>query len=720
MKVRLAAVWAACFGLLLAAAVGVLFALHTALGPADRETFGQLLAAHGELLFWLGAIAFGLTGILAGWLVRIYLKPLHRLTDSTRLIASGNPGHRVEPGGPSELRELAGAINLLASRHEAALDNTEARIIQTRIDLDQEKNRLAALMSELAQSVVVCNAEGRILLYNERARGIFINAVNGAGGVASSYLGLGRSLFALIERDLVFHALEQLRNGLAQGEAGPVAVFMATLPNGTLVRTRMAPVMATTEGRQEAPAGNVAGFVLLLEDVAEEVQRSERRDRLMERFTESTRVSLTGMRAAVENLVNYPDMDGARRRQFTDIIREEADRFTLDLERAAREYSELARSQWSLEQIRVADLIGLIRSRVDARLALPTAAGKVDASLWTNVDSYTMAQAACYLARRLKHEFAVHEIRFDATASGRHAQVDLTWAGARLPSAMALAWEGDPLTAGGETSPLSFREVLDRHHGEAWYEWDESARRSRFRLLLPLAEPGRTGLPTPALSARPEYYDFDLFHQPGQTQELDGQPLSALAYTVFDTETTGLEPSAGDEIISIGAMRIVNGRLLSGEMFAQLVDPRRPLNPDSAKIHGIRPEMLKGQPTIDTALRAFHKFCEDTVLVGHNAAFDMRFLQLKETPTGVRFTQPVLDTLLLSAVLHGNLVAHQIEAIAERFGVKVVGRHTAVGDAIITGELFLKMIPLLAERGIVTLKQARDACEQTYYARIRY
>jgi DNA polymerase-3 subunit epsilon len=720
MKLRLAAAWAVCFGLVLAAATGVLFALHAALGPADRETFGRLLAAHGELLFWLAVVAFGSTGFLANWLVRIYLEPLLRLTDSTRLIASGNPGHRVEPGGPSQLRELAGAINLLASRHEAALGNVDARIIQANIDLDQEKNRLAALMSELAQSVVVCNAEGRILLYNERARRIFINAENGAGGVASSYLGLGRSLFALIERDLVRHALEQLRNRLAQGEAAPVAVFMTTLHNGTLARTRMAPVMATVEGRQEAPAGDVAGFVLLLEDVAEEVQRAERRDRLMERFTESTRVSLAGMRAAVENLVNFPDMDSVRRRQFTDIIRDEAGRFTLDLDRAAREYSEQARSQWSLEQIRVADLIGLIRSRVEARLALPTAAGELDSSLWANVDSYTMAQAVCYLARRLKDEFQVRDLRLDASAAGRHAQLDLVWTGARLPTSTALAWEDESLNAGGETSSITFREVLNRHHGEAWYEWDEPSRRSRFRLLLPLAEPARLVARLPARPGRPEYYDFDLFHQPGQTRELDERPLKELSYTVFDTETTGLEPSAGDEIISIGAMRIVNGRLLAGEQFEQLIDPRRSLKAASMRVHGIRPEALLGQPTLDKVLPAFHKYCEDTVLVGHNVAFDMRFFQLKEEITGVRFTQPVLDTLLLSALLHENLPSHQLEAVAERFGVNPSGRHTAAGDALMTGEVFLKMIPLLDERGIVTLKQARDACERTYYARLRY
>jgi DNA polymerase-3 subunit epsilon len=93
---------------------------------------------------------------------------------------------------------------------------------------------------------------------------------------------------------------------------------------------------------------------------------------------------------------------------------------------------------------------------------------------------------------------------------------------------------------------------------------------------------------------------------------------------------------------------------------------------------------------------------------------------LKEEPTGIRFTQPVLDTLLLSAVLHGDLESHVLEAIAERYGINVVGRHTAVGDAIVTGEILLRMIPLLAGRGIVTLRQARAASQRTLYARVRY
>jgi len=189
---------------------------------------------------------------------------------------------------------------------------------------------------------------------------------------------------------------------------------------------------------------------------------------------------------------------------------------------------------------------------------------------------------------------------------------------------------------------------------------------------------------------------------------------------VFDTETTGLDPSGGDEILQIGATRIVAGKLRRQDCFEQLVDPQRPIPAASIPIHGIEPAMVAGQPTIAEVLPAFHAYAQDTVLVAHNAAFDMRFLQLKEAASGVRFEQPVLDTLLLSALVHPQQDSHRLEAIAERLGVPVLGRHTALGDAMLTAEAFLLMIPLLEAQGIVTLGQALEASQRSYYARLSY
>ena len=202
--------------------------------------------------------------------------------------------------------------------------------------------------------------------------------------------------------------------------------------------------------------------------------------------------------------------------------------------------------------------------------------------------------------------------------------------------------------------------------------------------------------------------------------EARAMPLSELRYVVFDTETTGLMPSKGDEIISIGAVAIAGGRVLHKETYEQLVDPERPPRPSSIKIHGITPEMLEGQPTIGEALPAFSRFAHEAVLVAHNAAFDMRFLKEKESSTGIRFDQPVLDTLLLSSVLHPNQSSHSLDTLLARYGIPAQGRHTALGDALMTADLFLKLLPQLEQRGITTLGTALEASRNSPLARISF
>jgi len=416
-------------------------------------------------------------------------------------------------------------------------------------------------------------------------------------------------------------------------------------------------------------------------------------------------------------------MESTRRDRFIEVICEEARRLSQRLDDARASAGDALRAPWPLEDMRAADLLFALRRNVEAGLQLAAREEGADESLWLSVDSHSLVQALTHVAGRLAAACEARELAFELRADGRFARLSLRWQGRALDPALLHEWEAQPISPiapAGEDHAPTVKQVLERHGGEMWCQSEDGAQ--RLSLQLPTALAPQVPPHVEAARGRPMYYDFDLFHQPGQTPALDERLLAELACTAFDTETTGLAPSEGDEIISIGAVRIVNARLLEHECFDRLIAPRRAVRREAQAIHGITPQMLAGQPPLEQVLPAFHRFAEDTVLVAHNAAFDMRFLQLASARSGVRFEQPVLDTLLLSALVHpGHADAeHRLERIAERLGVRVIGRHTALGDAIVTGEVFLKLLPLLAERGIRTLKQAREASMKTQYAKLEY
>ncbi len=690
--------------------VGAIFlSLAFDMEAPQRAMFGDMLALRGAQLATLALFLLGILGFALYSLFDNYVAPLERLTEDAALLTS-NPSHRAAVEGARVVQSLAGKINALAAIHQTLYDEVQTKIAGANHALAEEKDRLAALMSELVQSVLVCNIEGRILLYNAGAKQL-LDAEHGQGQ-AGSAVGLGRSVFGVLERGLIVHALEQIQYQLNQpGERGrPLSSFVASLAGGQIVRARMAPVLDRAQA--------LDGFVLTLEDITRSVEADSRRDALLQSLTQNERATLANIRAAVETMRSFPDMSEAKKIQFAGIIDDESQRLARQIESAVRD--EHVDSDWRLEEMRGADLIALLRRRIDTPFPYTVEGGPIDATLWLKVDSYALTQALVALAQRLCAELGVCAVRFGLQKAGRLAHLDMIWNGPPLAADTLRLWENTALPVRVGAAELSLGAVIAEQGGEAVYHFDHEEGTSCYRLLLPLAAPQAALQISVKQAGRPEFYDFDLFHQPGQNEELDQGLLARLSFTVFDTETTGLQPTEGDEIISIGALRIVNGRLLQQENFDQLVQSARLLSAESIAIHGISAAMLEGQPVIEKVLPRFHRFAEGTVLVAHNAAFDMRFLQMKEASSGIRFTQPVLDTLLLSQVVHPHQIEHSLEAIAQRLGVPIVGRHTALGDAIVTGEVFLKMLPLLAEKGILTLKDARDAEQQTPYARLRY
>jgi DNA polymerase III epsilon subunit family exonuclease len=217
---------------------------------------------------------------------------------------------------------------------------------------------------------------------------------------------------------------------------------------------------------------------------------------------------------------------------------------------------------------------------------------------------------------------------------------------------------------------------------------------------------------------RSELADFSLLdemepHVPATARE---RQLGQLTFVVLDAETTGLRAEAGDRIVSLAGVRVRSGIVQRTEVFDALVCPERPIPAVSTRWHGITDAMVASAPTIDVVLPAFLRFAEGALLAGHEISFDLSFLGRDIERLGLpRLTlaHPILDTRLLSRLIHGPEADHTIEAMAHRLGVTVIGRHSALGDALTTAEILVRLLDLLARRGVATLGQLLDALSRS-------
>lgn len=189
-----------------------------------------------------------------------------------------------------------------------------------------------------------------------------------------------------------------------------------------------------------------------------------------------------------------------------------------------------------------------------------------------------------------------------------------------------------------------------------------------------------------------------------------GQSLDD-TFVVFDIETTGLSKET-ESITEIGAVKVVDGKII--DRFSTFVNPERPIPAEITKLTGITNEMVADAPVITEILPKFLEFCQDAVLVAHNANFDTGFIRLNaERKCGIEVKNTVLDTLELSRSLLPELKKHKLDIVCEQLGVSLEGHHRAVNDAEATAEVFLKFIDMLVEKEIYKVDDINVFSSQT-------
>jgi len=542
--------------------------------------------------------------------------------------------------------------------------------------LSSEKARLETLLADVPVAVLLCTAEHQLVFYNGQASDLL-----GAGQAP----GLDRNLLDYLREGPVRHAYERL---IQANDPDVVSDLLCA----TTTSTRLLAGRMRVLGRSEWSGSSAApGYVLTLRDVTADLAAHASREALLVEIFERVRRPAAELQSLV---AQRGDGIGDTAAEIAGGV---GDALSAVLEsiRELGERHDALREDWRpLAHTRSEDLADSLGAKLEADGLQLDCEGP---ALLLRCDGFQMVSLLAGLARRLAgagHARAFRLVVRDEEGPG--ALIDLAWQGGALASDTLHAWMLEEMDA--STPELSGRDVLVTHGARldlvALADGSHAVR-------LPVHHARRAGHHPPPM-CRTVVYDFELLSKARNDVVADAR-LEDLTYVVFDTETTGLTPSV-DEIVQIAAVRVVNGRKIEGEQFETLVDPQRRIPASSTEIHGITDAMVVGAPTIAEVGAQFHRFAQGAVLVAHNAPFDMEFLRRHEAAIGARFDHPVLDTVLLSAVVFGQPEPHSLDALSHRLGITIPedARHTAMGDTIATADAFLKMVPMLRARGLET------------------
>jgi DNA polymerase-3 subunit epsilon len=636
-------------GALAALAAGLTFGY--ARMPTGLQGDADLRAGLMQVAILAGFLILGLVAWIWWLFDRHVAGAVEKLAATLRVSADAGAPGSIAPDTARYLGDLAPAISD-AARHlgECRIALSDA-ICEATEQLNREKAWLETLLADVPAAVLVCSAEHEIVFYNAPAAEIL---------GAEIRPGLARPVGDYLADEPIRRAHARLA-----ASSGPEARadLLCTSHDGNLV----------LEGRMRLVGGeggaSASGYVLSLSDVT------------------ATHASAAAREARIADAL--PRLDAARhalRERDGDPVRAAE-----DAAQVVAQLSHLLADAPALPELRSADLSNALQARLAARGVALSVSGP---DLFLRVDGYAFLAMLAYILERVagkgqRQGFVLTTIEED----GPGAVIALSWTGPSLPAQDLAQWCAQPIDP--DAPELTAASVLARH-GSALEPADDGC---ALRIALRRA---RRAVAPPAPLRRSAVYDFALLDR-ARSAGIAQSALNDLAYVVFDTETTGLDPER-DEIVQLAAMRVVNGRIVDGEVFETLIDPQRPIPPGATAVHGITPQMVIGAPHIAEAGARFHRFAAGAVLVAHNAPFDMAFLRRHEADICQRFDNPILDTVLASAVLFGQGESHSLDALAARFGIVIPesARHTALGDAQATAQALVRMLPMLRARGFET------------------
>ncbi|MDD5286654.1 MAG: exonuclease domain-containing protein [Desulfuromonadaceae bacterium] len=656
------------------------------LQPAS-QIYEQFISAAIQTAFLL--VVFGIMITALAWrMADQFLRPIMKIRHGAEIVARINLDHRIELDTGDELEDLALEFNHMAENLGKVYGELEERVRRATRTVQEERNRLATVLRTMVDGVVVANEAEETILMNPRAR-IILDM-----GYTS---GIGTPLSRIFPTDRLNFHLKRVRQRWEQRRE-TVEDLLFPLCDGTLLKGSLSAI--------PGPGGERSGFLLVFRSLS-----SRKSEETLREMPKLLRGPLAASRSLVETLQRHREMPSEKQMAFLAAIEEEmgclSERVTAidDAASAARSSLWPAIPSDPRELLKEALLlVPGIPVEIEEEEGSATPAVLVEPFSWVTslcsvllwISRVSPAEPLIAANLRVEDGTVVTTFRIRGPFKGSPAEL-----------------ESLQLSPAGEQS-LSLGEAVRKNRGEFWTR--SSGECLEVRLALLQACDVYEGEHADVLrDCKPEFYDFDLFlPRPvvERTEQLQAD-LSDLEYVVFDTETTGMRLSEGDKVISLSGVRIRRGRIQNSDIFHALVNPGRSIPSESIQFHNIEEWMVADAPSISQVYPQFVEFVGDSVLVAHNAAFDKKCLEMAAAESGLPLIDnPILDTLFLSYGIHEGAEGLSLDSIAKRMGITIEGRHTSMGDARATAQIFLGLISLLPKRGVRTLADAKAFCDR--------
>ncbi len=396
------------------------------------------------------------------------------------------------------------------------------------VQQNKEIKFLTSVITNLPQGIIICNARGDILLSNRQVNTLLKIEEN-----KESSAFQGQPITSLIDRHLIEHTLDELNERLKKNALDTVSYFIFKVDQHT-VQARVTPVLNAI--------GQFKGFVLILNDITRQNEIDRKMENTLRSLAKNVRSPIASIRAAIEAMREFPQMESEHLEKFKDIIYDESIALGTILNTVSENYTSLNEIKKSIESIPAVDLLETIARRSLEKLNIKFDFHDVDNEIYVKADRYALIMVILFLLNQLKS--ATGNQKFFGSVSIQKAivNIDIHWQGASLEAKMIKLWENKYPDVSGQIFPITLKETMNSHHAALWpFDTDNTDGMPYLRLFIP-GEKNKIFETARSMAILPEpqfdFYNSELFDTSRLEPELDNRLLTELNYTSLIREIT--------------------------------------------------------------------------------------------------------------------------------------------------------------------------------------